>query len=91
MVVEPAEDFGVGAVSEAVVGEVGLPGLVGEVGFEADVGRFGAFGRFGGDELGAAHDPVDRCSGEFDVVVLLEVPGDGVGPGIETGGGEAAA
>ena len=39
VVVDPAQDLGVGAVSEAVVGEVGLPGFVGLVGLEADVGR----------------------------------------------------
>ena len=43
VVVEPGEDFGVGAVGEAVVGEVGLPGLVGLFSLEADVGRTGSF------------------------------------------------
>ena len=41
VVVEPGEDLDVDAGGEAVVGEVGLPGLVGLVGFEADVGRAG--------------------------------------------------
>ena len=41
VVVEEVEDLDVGAVSEAPVGEVGLPGLVGLGGFEADVGATG--------------------------------------------------
>jgi hypothetical protein len=39
VVVEPGDDLGLGAGGEAVVGEVGLPGLVGVVGLEADVER----------------------------------------------------
>lgn len=38
VVVEPGDDLGGGAVGEAVVGDVGLPGLVGLVGLEAEVG-----------------------------------------------------
>ena len=37
VVVEEGQDFGVGAVGEADVGEVGLPGLIGQGGFEAVV------------------------------------------------------
>lgn len=37
VVVEPVQDLHVGAVGEAPVGEVGLPGLVGLGGFEPDV------------------------------------------------------
>ena len=51
VVVEPGEDLDVGAVGEAVVGEVGLPGLVGLLGLEADVGRLRLLLRFGGDEV----------------------------------------
>ena len=60
VVVEPGQDLDVGAVGEAVVGEVGLPGLVGLFGLEADVGRLRLLLRFGGDETVAADDPVDR-------------------------------
>ena len=38
VIVEPGEDLGVGAVGEAMVGDVGLPGLVGLFGCEPDVG-----------------------------------------------------
>ena len=41
VVVEPVDDFDICAVSEAPVGEVGLPGLVGLVCLEADVGGLG--------------------------------------------------
>ncbi len=43
MVVEPAQDLGVGAVGEREMGEVGLPALVGLFGFEADVRDRGRF------------------------------------------------
>lgn len=59
VVVEPVEDLDVGAVRQAPVGEVGLPGLVGLGGFEADVGGSGAFSRFGRDEPGAGQRAVD--------------------------------
>ena len=38
VVVDPAEDFGVGVIGEPPVGEVGLPAFVGLFGGEADVG-----------------------------------------------------
>ncbi len=91
VVVEPGEDLDVGSVGEAVVGEVGLPGFVGLFGLEADVGRAGLLLRFGDDQVGAPDDPVDRGSGELDVVVVFEVPDDRVGAGIETGGGKLLA
>lgn len=91
VVVEPGEDFDVGAVGEAVVGEVGLPGFVGLFGLEADVGGLRFLLWFGGDEFGAANDPVDRRSGDGGLVVVLEVPGDGVGAGVESVGGELSA
>ena len=52
VVVDPAEDFDVGAAGEAPVGEVGLPAFVGLFGGEADVGRFGPFVGAGLDEAG---------------------------------------
>ena len=47
MVVEPVEDFDLGAVGQGPVGEVGLPAFVGLVGGEAVVGAFGAFAWLG--------------------------------------------
>jgi hypothetical protein len=45
MIIEP-EDFGVGAVGEGPVGEVGLPGLDWLLGLEADVRRLRSLLRF---------------------------------------------
>ena len=91
VVVEPGEDFDVGAIGEAVVGEVGLPGFVGLLGGEADVGGLRFLLGFGDDEAGAADDPVDRRSRHGELVVVLKVPGDRVGAGIEALGGELSA
>ena len=54
VVVDPAQDFGVGVISEPPVGEVGLPALIGLFGGEADVGGLGAFLRVGVMRLAAA-------------------------------------
>src|SRR5207247_2316476 len=94
-VVEPAEDLHVGAgasvvPSQAVMGEVGLPALVGEVCLEADVGGAGSFGGAGQDEAGAAQVAAERGGRDRDAVVLCQVPGDGVGPGIEALAGEVS-
>jgi hypothetical protein len=83
VVVEPGEDFDVGAVGEAVVGEVALPGLIGLLGGEADVGGLRLLLRLRCHETSATDDPIDRGSRDGDVVVVFEVPGDGVGAGIE--------
>jgi len=93
-VVEPGQDLGVCAGSAvgstgSVVGEIALPGLVGHHGgLEADVGGLGFLLRLRG------HSPVrfevarDRGSRDGHAVVVLEVPGDGVGPGVQAGGGQ---
>ena len=60
VVVEPGEDFDVGAVGEAVVGEVGLPGFVGLFGGESDVGGAGFLLGLVGDAASGAEVPVDR-------------------------------
>jgi hypothetical protein len=91
VVVEPGEDLDVGAVGEAVVGVVGLPGLVGLFGLEADVGGLRLLLRCGGDGVRGAQGPVDRRSGDGELVVVLEVPGDGVRACVEAGGGQGAA
>lgn len=51
---------------------------------EADVGVPGPFLRFGGDEPGVEETASDRRDRHGDPVVFVEVPGDGVGPGVET-------
>ena len=91
VVVEPGEDLDVGAVGEAVVGEVGLPALVGVVGFEADVGRTSASSSGStGPSLASIRRPVDRRDRHGDLVVVLEVPGDGQRSSVETLCGELA-
>src|SRR3954468_1084492 len=83
VVVEPADDLDVGAgaavwVGEPVVGEVGLPGLVGLLGFEADVGGLGSLGGVRGHLPGPEEDAVDGGPGQRGLVVMLEVPLDGI-------------
>jgi hypothetical protein len=91
VVVEPGEDLDVGAIGEAVVSEVGLPGLVGLLGLEADVGGLRFLLRLSGDEPGAADDPVDRRPRQRDAVMVFEMPADRVSAGIETVSGELPA
>jgi hypothetical protein len=91
VVVEPGEDLDVGAISEAVVGEIGLPGFVGLFGLEADVGGLRFLLWLSDDEIVAAHDPVCGGSREPDVMVLFEVPDGRVGAGIESGGSKLVA
>ena len=86
VVVEPGEDLDVGAVGEAVVGEVGLPALVGLLGFEADVGGLAFLLRLGVTRPAARR----RWIVARDTVMLVccEVPGDRVGAGVEALRGE---
>ena len=87
-VVEPGQDLGVEARSvvgagESVVGEVGLPGLVGLGGFEADVGGLGAFLRFRDDQASSGQVSGDGGPGHGEVVVVGQVPGDGLRAGVQ--------
>lgn len=83
VVVDPGEDFCVGAIREAVVGEVGLPGFVGLFGFESDVGGAGLLLGLVGDTASGAEVPVDGRCGDRDVVVVLEVPAGRGGSGVQ--------
>ena len=67
---------------ERVVGEVGLPALVRLLGLEPQVGRSGPFGRGGGDQSGPGQVPADGRGRDPDLVVVLQVPGDGVRAGV---------
>ena len=60
------------------MGEVGLPAFVGLLGRKADVGGFGALVRLRGDVAGLAEVPADRCRRQRQLMVDLQVPGDGV-------------
>jgi hypothetical protein len=80
VVVEPGQDLGAGPAGEGLVGEVGLPALAGQLGGEPDVGRLRPFGRVGGDQSLAGQDSADGRRGDLQLVVLLQVPGDGLRP-----------
>jgi hypothetical protein len=83
LVVDPAQDLDVAAVGEPPVGEVTLPALVGQVGLEADVGRARSFLRFDLGEAGSTQGAIDRCRRHAQVVMLAEMPGDRVRPGVQ--------
>jgi len=95
-VVEPSDDLDLRAgsavgVGEPVVGEVGLPGLVRHRGFEADVGGLRSLLRLGDHEPGRGQVTADARSRYSVSVVVLEMPGDGLGAGVQTTVGEFLA
>jgi hypothetical protein len=57
VVVDPVEDFGVGAVGQGSAGDVGLPALVGLFGGEPDVAALGPLVRLRGDDAADGEDP----------------------------------
>ena len=91
VVVEPGEDFGVGLVGEPPVGEVGLPAFVGLVGGEADVGGLGAFRRCRCHQPGRGEVAADRGDRHLQLVVMFQMPGDGVGSGVKARGAQLGA
>ena len=78
VIVDPVEDFDVGAVGEPPVRAVGLPAFVGLFGGEADVGGLRSFLRLWIDEAGCAQVVVDGVDRHDDAVVVAQVPGDGM-------------
>lgn len=62
MVIQPAQDLGVGAIGQGPVGEIGLPALVGLVGLEPAQAAVGTLSGFRGDQAGVGEDPAD-CRG----------------------------
>ena len=60
MVVEPVEDFGVAAVGQCPMGEVGLPAFIGLFGGEAAIGAAGPFTGLWGDQAVVMQDAADR-------------------------------
>jgi hypothetical protein len=96
VVVEPAQDLHILAgptvgTGELVVGEVGLPRLVGLLGDEPDVGGAGAFARVRSDQAVGGEVPGHGGARDRDVMVVLQVPADCVGPGVEALRGELLA
>ena len=83
VVIQPGQDLGAGPVRQRPVGEVGLPALVGLGGFEPQAGRSGALGRVGGDQPGPGQVAADGGGRDLDLVVVGQVPADGVRPGVQ--------
>lgn len=88
MVVEPVEDFGVGAVGQGPVREVRLPAFVGLFGGESGVGAFGAFAWLWGDQAVVVQDGPDRGGGGHGQALSGEVGLEGDRAGVEALGGE---
>ena len=88
VVIEPVEDFGVGAIGELPVGEVRLPAFVGLGGFKAAVRALGAFAWLRGDQAVVVQDAPDRRGRGRPQTLLLEMPLQGHRSGIESVCGE---
>jgi hypothetical protein len=89
VVVDPGQDLGVAAraavgAGEPVMGEVGLPGLVRLVGFEADGGGLGALVGLGDDQPKPREVAGDGGDRDGALMVVSQLPGDGVGSGVES-------
>ncbi len=87
-VVEPGEDLHIGArgavgVGETVVGEVGLPALVRLLGLEPDVGGLRPLLRLRDHQPASRQVAANRGHGHGDLMMVLQVPRDGVWPGIK--------
>jgi hypothetical protein len=91
VIVEPGQDLGAGAAGEWVVGEVGLPALVRHVRLEPDAGRLRPLGRGGSDQPGPGQVPADGGGRHRQLVVVLQVPGDGVRSGVQALPGKVCA
>jgi hypothetical protein len=91
VVIQPGQDLGAGAAGERVVGDVGLPALVRHRCLKADVGRPRALARLGDDQAAGGQVPADRGGRDPDLVVVFQVPGDGVRPGVQALPGQVLA
>jgi hypothetical protein len=96
VVVQPGQDLGVtsgcrGRPGERIVGEIRLPALVRQLCLEPLVGGLGALGGLWGDQPQPGQVAADGGCRDADAVVVGEVPGDGVRPGVQARGGELAA
>jgi hypothetical protein len=91
VIIEPGQDLGAASIGERVVGEVGLPAFIRQLGGEPDIGGAGPLGRFGGDQPGPGQIPADGGFGDPDAVGVLQVPGNGGRPGVQTRAGQVLA
>jgi hypothetical protein len=82
VVIDPGQDLGFLPAGQLPVDEVGLPALVGQVGGKPDVGRLRPLGRVGGDQARPGQVPADGRGRHSDLVVVFQVPGNGVRPGV---------
>jgi hypothetical protein len=85
VVIEPAQDLDICAGREAVVGEVGLPGLVWLFGLEPHVGRARTLVGLGCDQTSSVQVAVDRRCRQRHAVVPREMPSDRFRAGVVAG------
>jgi hypothetical protein len=90
VVVKPAEDLGVAAIDEAVVGEVGLPRLIRQLRREAHIRRPRTLVGLRRHEPGAAQMAKDRGRRHAHAA-LGEVPADRLGAGVVARGDQSTA
>lgn len=83
VVIEEVQDLDIGAIRQAPVGEIGLPGFVGLVGLEALPGRTRPFMWLVGHQAAGAEDAVDRRVRRDRECLLVKMPGDHRGTGVE--------
>ena len=83
MVVFEVDDLDLRAVGQSEMGDVGLPALVGQRRFEADEAGLRTLLGLGSDKAPAHEDPPDGRGRRRRMTVALEVPGDGLRPGVE--------
>jgi hypothetical protein len=88
VVVEPVEEFDVGAIGQGPVGEVGLPPFIGLFGLEAAVGAAGPFTWLWGDQAVVVQDAADRGGGGHGQASLGQMALQGQWAGVEAVGGE---
>lgn len=91
MVVDDAEDLGLGAVGELPVRGLQLPPVVGLAGLEPDIGAAWPLARLRGDKPAAGQDPPDRRGGWRAAVPLGQVEGDRRCPGSQAPDGQGLA
>jgi hypothetical protein len=89
--IEPGQHLGAGPVGERVMGEAGLPALVGLLGSEPDAGRLRPLARLGDDQAAGCQVPGDGRCRYPGLVMMLQVPGDGVRAGVQTLPGQVLA
>jgi hypothetical protein len=86
VVIQPGEDLAVGPVGQVPVGEVRLPALIRDGGLESDVGRTRPLLGLRCDQARGQQSTPDRRHRHRQLVTVGQVPGDGLGAGVETGG-----